>query len=122
MVGLSGDFLKKLPLEYQIVTKTYLKPTYLPAPAPGRSAVTPEKVLDRKRGREGLSPTGITPPPKMTTELDQAAINLVSSPTIAPTRPGQAKGLLAAVTLPTYGNMTVENANTRSMNKSSGGN
>ena len=29
-VGRSGDFVKKLPLEYQIVTKTYLKPTYLP--------------------------------------------------------------------------------------------
>ena len=29
-VGLSVDFVKKLPLEYQMVTKTYLKPTYLP--------------------------------------------------------------------------------------------
>ena len=29
-VCLSRDFVKKLPLEYQIVTKTYLKPTYLP--------------------------------------------------------------------------------------------
>ena len=30
LVGLSGDFVKKLPLKYQMVTKTYLKPIYLP--------------------------------------------------------------------------------------------
>ena len=28
-VGPSLDFVKKLPLQYQMVTKTYLKPTYL---------------------------------------------------------------------------------------------
>ena len=39
-VGRLGDFVKKLPLEYQMATKTYLKPTYLPTYATVVTVVT----------------------------------------------------------------------------------
>ena len=47
----SGDFVKKLPLEYQIVTKTYQKLTFLPTYATVltvRTVVTVVTVVTKK--------------------------------------------------------------------------
>jgi hypothetical protein len=66
-----------------------------PGEAPGRPALTPEQT--RKRNREVPSPSGNTPPLKKTFEQQLDSANLVSSPTITPTKSGQ--GLLAAAAL-----------------------
>ena len=63
-----------------------------PGQAPGRPALTPEQA--RKRNRETPSPSGNTPPPKKSFDQQLDLANLVSSPTITPTKSGQ--GLLAA--------------------------
>ena len=74
-----------------------------PGEAPGRPAMTPEQQ-ERKRDREGASPTGSTPVSKKTFEQRLEEAGLVGSPTITPTKPGE--GLLAAPARPDLGNIT----------------